>query len=393
MVTSRRTFALAAAGAGAAVIAPTAIVAIAARNAGLIDADTRPFEPWAALAAARPGDLVSLVAAAILAANPHNTQPWIFEIAEGAIILRADARRHLGSFDPFRREMWIGLGCAVEAMAFAGPALGFDVEAHLAPDPGAPMPAIRLACRPRPPASDAALAVIAARRTNRAPYGPGAVDPTVLARLGALAGEGPARATLFAADSPTGARFAAATIAATARINADAQMSADSHRWLRANAAEVARHRDGVSVPTSGLSPLVSFFGQILPPPDLAAEGRYWLASTRAQVATAAQFGAIAVDDLYDRAHQLAAGRLWQRLHLAITDAGLAAQPLNQLPELVDRARQRGADGAREAASVDAFADRGGHVAFCFRFGRPGAPAPHAARRSLGDVLAGSGGR
>ena len=51
---------------------------------------------------------------AILAASPHNTQPWLFEVSGDAVAVYADRARHLGSFDPFRREMHLGLGCAIE---------------------------------------------------------------------------------------------------------------------------------------------------------------------------------------------------------------------------------------------------------------------------------------
>ena len=63
---------------------------------------------------------LALVHAAILAASPHNTQPWLFEIKDSQINLYADGSRHLGNMDPFRREMCIGLGCALEKYAHYG---------------------------------------------------------------------------------------------------------------------------------------------------------------------------------------------------------------------------------------------------------------------------------
>ena len=41
-------------------------------------------------------------------------------------------------------------------------------------------------------------------------------------------------------------------------INADAEMSHDGHIWFRGTARQVAKYRDGVSVPTAGLSPVIS---------------------------------------------------------------------------------------------------------------------------------------
>ena len=51
-----------------------------------------------------------IVAAGIPPANPHNSQPWIFSISPSAIDLFADPGRQIGVVDPFRREMYIGLG-------------------------------------------------------------------------------------------------------------------------------------------------------------------------------------------------------------------------------------------------------------------------------------------
>jgi hypothetical protein len=64
--------------------------------------------------------------AAILAANPHDTQPWLFRVKENTITLFADRARNLGSFDPFRREMHLGLGAAIENLALAARAQGFS---------------------------------------------------------------------------------------------------------------------------------------------------------------------------------------------------------------------------------------------------------------------------
>ena len=70
-----------------------------------------PWDQW------RGGDLDDYrrpLRAAILAASPHNTQPWLFAMSASAMVIYADRARHLGTFDPFRREMHLGVGCAIE---------------------------------------------------------------------------------------------------------------------------------------------------------------------------------------------------------------------------------------------------------------------------------------
>ena len=77
------------------------------------------FEPWRAWRSGRHRGSLAVVAAAILASNPHNSQPWLYRVGERRVELFADPARNLGTIDPFRREMHLGLGCAVENMALA----------------------------------------------------------------------------------------------------------------------------------------------------------------------------------------------------------------------------------------------------------------------------------
>ena len=74
------------------------------------------FEPWTewrgVTGVSGTGDpRMALVANAILAASPHNTQPWIFRPGPGRLELHADLARNLGALDPFLRELYMGLGC------------------------------------------------------------------------------------------------------------------------------------------------------------------------------------------------------------------------------------------------------------------------------------------
>ena len=43
---------------------------------------------------------LALVRAAILAASPHNTQPWLFKVTNSSIELYIDAKRNVGALDP-----------------------------------------------------------------------------------------------------------------------------------------------------------------------------------------------------------------------------------------------------------------------------------------------------
>ena len=83
-----------------------------ALDQGVFSIGERPaYEPWKDWRDTAGGPL-ALVRAAILAASPHNTQPWLFKITDSVIELHIDPRRNVGALDPFQREEHIGLGCA-----------------------------------------------------------------------------------------------------------------------------------------------------------------------------------------------------------------------------------------------------------------------------------------
>ncbi|WP_192963699.1 hypothetical protein [Phycobacter azelaicus] len=325
---------------------------------------------------------------AILASNPHNTQPWQISIDDGSFVLHADTTRHLGAFDPYRREMWIGLGCAIANAEIAAPGFGFATEEPVIREGLNGFGTITLKIDKQAPKLHPLAASISKRRTNRGKYETKAISKDILSLVTTEMGEiSGARVVFFDRDTKRGGSFAEATLRGTDAINADKEMSHDGHLWFRGTARKVARYRDGVSVPTAGLSPFISIMGQILPEADVETSGNYWFASTKRQLEYAGGFGLIMVDDLYSRSGQLAAGRLWQRIHLALTKHDLAAHPMNQLPELVDRDRHLGTNrGWRE--TLTAIAGEDGHATFAFRYGVPTADVPHSARRPLSWINA-----
>jgi nitroreductase len=86
----------------------------------------------------------------------------------------------------------------------------------------------------------------------------------------------------------------------------------------------------------------------------------------------------------------IAAGRAWQRLHLAATTMGLAAQPLNQPVECVDRNAMLGRND-EFARALSRFARAPDWEAtFVFRLGYAEHPALPSPRRPLNDVVIGS---
>src|SRR4029453_9769746 len=101
--------------------------------------------------------------------SPHNTQPWLFEVGPRSVDVLADLKRNLGAFDPFRRELYTGLGCAVENLVEAAGAAGQRATGGLLPAPPRPEQVPRITEEPAP-VKPSLADVIGRRHVNRGPY-------------------------------------------------------------------------------------------------------------------------------------------------------------------------------------------------------------------------------
>ena len=239
-----------------------------------------------------------------------------------------------------------------------------------------------------PAARDALFNAIPNRHTNRGHYrADQSIDAETLRRFSDLVADDAVR-IVFVANAHSRGELGALIIEATHRIIDDPQMSADSARWFRTGWRDIASHRDGVTVDTAGLSPLMTAASKLLPDMDAESADQYWLSMTRdTQVPTAPVLGIILVRDRLEMRTAIQAGRAWQRLHLAATVEGLAAQPLNQPVECVDRNAMLGRldDFGPAIAKLAALA--GWEPTFTFRLGIAEQAAGPSPRRALDEVL------
>jgi hypothetical protein len=344
------------------------------------------WDDWAG----KPGSgSLNLVRAAILAANAHDSQPWLFHVGPDRIDLYADERRNLGSIDPFIREMHLSLGCALENLLIAAAPHGYMYDLLLLPKSlDATQIAtihLRQGTTPTSPLYDA----IPKRHTNRGAYDIGRpVTSSTLTSLRTL-NTVPDIDIMWYTAAAQKAAFSALTIQATTAFIADQQQSIDDFAWWRGDWAELQRKKDGITIDAAGLSPLIRTLGKMLPPQTRSSNDQTWLDNTRdPQLSTAAAFGIIVARSARDRRQWLEAGRLWQRMQLWATTEGLAMQPLNQAVERAEREQFTELPPTITNGLAALLPVPGWHAIMPFRIGYPTADGLRSPRRPMDDVVA-----
>jgi hypothetical protein len=327
-----------------------------------------------------------VVAGAILAASPHNTQPWQFRIAPGVVELFADEARWLGAMDSLHRELFLGLGCALENAVLTANAIGRPPAVTLFPDSADPSLVARLALGTAEPAPTPLFDVIAERRVNRGEYKPAAVPAELVEALPALADD--PRVTLrVVTDAAEVKRFRDEALESVQALTADSEMAQASHHWWRQTPEEVAVNGDGLNLDLQALDPFTRLFAGLMKTLSLKTANEGWVSSTKGRQATGAGLLVLSTQDRSDRAQQLLAGRLHQRAHLTLTTHGVACQPMNMLPELQDREETTGAAERPFTAKSQAWVAEGHGLQMLVRFGYALTALPHSPRRPVEDVM------
>ena len=358
--------------------------------------DGPAYEPWQDWRSSSSDGPLALVRPAILAASPHNTQPWLFKVTNSWIELYVDNGRNVGALDPYLREAHIGIGCALENLMLGAAANGYSASLTLVPGKLMPIGAeskpnlvarVDLAVGKREESE--LYNAIPNRHTNRSPYQPEKAIPTPLlnelSRLGN--DEGNVKVFSFTAAAERKKITKLSSVANT-ELYSDPEVERSSERWIRTKWNDLQKYRDGLTIDAFGLSPIATAASKIMP---LRMFRRI---ASRAQkdaysglMMSAPLIGLIAVRDRYDKMDSMRAGRIWQRIHLLATARGLAARPSNELVEMVDHERSRGKEPRRAGLLAGITGDGSWQPTFVFYMGYPIRTAPASPRRPIEDVV------
>ena len=368
-----------------------------------------PWKDWKSESEERTGPL-SLVASAILASNPHNTQPWLFVVNPNAIDLFAAINRNIGAIDPYLREMYEGLGCALENLVLAAEAKGYRYNLKLMPNPAIKthVASITLITNAkaqnikgnttttsRSSVNSETLSLYNAmpqRHTNRGPYDKNRpVSQDILESLGSLnktiSPEERLAVFWFTANDQR-RKIGDLMLQATQAIVDDKQQSYDVSKWYRSSWQDIQTFKDGLTVDVSGSPGYLDVLAKLLPPISKEEYGSSQLQLAKdTYVATAAAYGIIVVHDVFDNIQRLEGGMFYQRMHLWATSNELAMQPMNQITERVDREKSLGIKQTFGNAIRELIPNPNWQALFTFRIGYPTVEALSSPRSSVQEVV------
>ncbi|MEM9178613.1 MAG: twin-arginine translocation pathway signal protein [Pseudomonadota bacterium] len=303
--------------------------------------------PWRAAGESFGDPRLDALAYAILAPNPHNRQPWQFDlVGDDRLDIYVDLDRRLPHTDPLDRQITIGFGCMMELLRIAATEKGYAATITPFPDGeaqprlnGNRMAQVQFAAAADTP-RDPLFANILERRSTKEPYDTsrpvdtGTLDQVIESGQGDLEIGG----TRDAAQRDRIIALAWQGFLIEMETDLTRRESVD---LMRIGNRAVVENPDGIDM---GGIPMGLFkMTGIVTPEGLDTPGSTAYNEGLKMydpIIHSAQGFVWVKSQTNTRADQLLAGRAWVRMNLAAQKAGLCIHPLSQIlqefPEMAE---------------------------------------------------------
>lgn len=340
-----------------------------------------PFSAWSNWNADREPKPLNLVRAAILAASPHNTQPWLFRVGDSFVEVHLNTSRSVQGLDPYLREAYIGLGCALENLMLAAAANGYAakitmVEGALSTD--LQRHTLRRVARVDLTSASRQeselYSAIPNRHTNRSPYDPSrSLPPAFAEELSSVCSINEDVQVILIEEPKKREELIRISAASNLELYSDPDVENGSEAWIRWRSRDIQKFEDGLTIDCFGLSPFSTAMAKMMPVSMLkrAASPQHRSSMYAQQMQSANLIGLIAVRDRFDMRQSLLAGRVWQRAHLLATARGIGARPCNEAIEMIDHERSLRKPANRQSQLNNVIGDPSWQPTFLFLMGFP----------------------
>lgn len=282
---------------------------------------TKALQPWE-MAGGYEDPRKQALSFGLLAANPHNLQPWLIDLpGDDQIVIYRDKTRDLPHTDPFARQLTIGMGCFIEQTAIAAAQMGFHMDTDLFPH-GEDGP-VAIATLTKGADADPLFAQIANRRSCKEPYTDKVPSAAQIEKLSDLA--------QIITDPDRVAAIRDLTWAAWQTEAATPRTHKESVDLMRFGKSEINANPDGISLGGWFFETMIllgSLNRAAMLDPDSISTKEGHRIYQKLLMATPAY--AVITTPTNTRIEQINAGRQWARLNLTTTAMGLALHPVSQ---------------------------------------------------------------
>lgn len=321
--------------------------------------------------------------AARRAPSAHNTQPWLFEVTDGAVAVKWVRSRELPSGDPQHRYLLTSLGAAVEAMSLTAARAGFDSEVNVNISMSDRRAANVRFLPSQTSTHDAQLAEgISRRQTSRIPFDR---EPLSSEAFDALAHEATASGGSLAVmpSRQDIDRIAKLHAEATCLNIEDSPVNEEFLRWLRLDKRDPAYQRDGLTLEALSLGRVQTALAPwVMTPSGLGIVKvlrlhRLFIARAQLRLVRRSPAVCLLVGRSASLEDSFLGGRMMMRVWLTATNLGLSVHPITAM---MDNAETRTELAGLFGVGSDA------PMVVCFRLGAS-ALAPRSHRLPIREIV------